>query len=314
MPFLGNNTRPIPLLNALKFMGERHPQNAGSFTLESYVPSREFFIPTNYQAAQELGMYNPADSIAIESDIRIKFSDNKSWLTKDDIAVLDIIGSNIWDRPIYFATTCQNSKLLGLNDYMQYEGLALRIVPIKTKSDRALSIYGSGRVATDKAYDNIVNKWVWGNFDKKELFVNDSYAAAIQAHRMVMMRTANELMDKGEATKAVEVVDKYFEGFPHFNFPYNAETVSLINVYVRTRQLDKAKYHIRLLAQETMEHLRFYESIDPGTVQSSFSQDLGRRQNSVVNIFSLANTIGDAEFTSEMESLLGNYRASAIPN
>lgn len=295
-------------------MGERHPQNAGTFTLESYVPSREMYIPTNYQAAQQLGMYNPADSIAIESEIRIKFSDNKSWLTKDDVAVLDIIGSNIWERPIYFATTCQNSKLLGLNDYMQYEGLALRIVPIKTKSDRALSIYGSGRVATDKAYDNIMNKFVWGNFDKEDTFVNDSYAAAIQAHRMVMIRTAQELLEKGEANKAVDIVDKFFEGFPHFNFPYNAEIISLINVYVRTRQNDKAMKHLRILAQESYEYLNFYESIDPSTVQSSFAQDLGRRQNAVVNIFSLANTIGDQNFIQEMEALLGQYRSTSIPN
>jgi len=315
LPFGGQSDRPVSLVDALRFMGEKHPVQAGTIALESYVPSKEFFIPTNYQAAQRLGIYDPNDpTVAIAPDIRIKFSENKSWITKDDLAVMDIIGSNIWERPIYFATTCQNSKLLGLNDYMQYEGLALRLVPIKTPSDRALSIYGSGRVATDKAYDNIMNKFVWGNFDKEELFVNDSYAAALQAHRMVMTRTAQSLLDKGEVQKAVDIADKFFEAFPHFNFPYSADVLPFLQLYVRTNQDDKAKEHLRILAGETKDYLDFYESIDPDIVQTSFARDIGKRQNEVVNVLSLSNSMGDEAFKNEMEALLGPYRATSIPN
>ena len=314
IPFGGEDTRPLPLENVLKFVGERHPVGTGSFTFESYVPTRELFIPTNYRAVESLNMFNPADSVKIEPRIQIRFSKNKSWLTKDDLAVLDIISSNIWERPIYFATTCQNSKLLGMNDYMQYEGLALRVVPVKTKSDKSLSIYGSGRVATDKVYDNIINKFEWGNFDKKETYINTSYAAAIQAHRMIMSRTAEDFLDKGDLQKAVDMADKYFEAFPHFNFPYDAGVIPFLNVYTRTGQFDKAKEHIRILARESAEYLNFYESIDPDIVASSFSIDLPRRQNAVANIFVLARAINDAAFSEEIEQMIGKYRATSIPN
>ena len=255
-----------------------------------------------------------ADSVKIEPEIRVRFGKGKSWLTKDDLAVLDIIGSNIWERPIYFATTCQNSKLLGMNDYMQFEGLALRVVPVKTKSDKSLSIYGSGRVATDKVYDNIMNKFAWGNFDKADTYINDSYAAAIQAHRMIMSRTAEELLSKRDIQKAVALTDKYFEAFPHFNFPYDASIVPFLNTYVRAGEFEKAKKHLRILAQESADFLDFYESIDPDVVASSFQVDLPRRQNAVANIFVLANTMKDQAFSAEMEELLGKYRATTIPN
>ena len=314
IPFGGEETRPLPLANVLKFVGERHPVGTGSFTFESYVPSRELVIPTNYRAVQNMNMFNAADSVKIEPQIRVKFSKNKSWLTKDDLAVLDIISSNIWERPIYFATTCQNSKLLGLNDYMQFEGLALRIIPVKTKSDKSLSIYGSGRVATDKVYDNIMNKFQWGNFDKVDTYINDSYAAAIQAHRMIMSRTAEELLSKRDIQKAVALTDKYFEAFPHFNFAYDASIVPFLNTYVRAGEFEKAKKHLRILAQESADYLDFYESIDPDVVASSFQVDLPRRQNAVANIFVLANTMKDQAFSAEMEELLGKYRATSIPN
>jgi hypothetical protein len=50
-----------------------------------------------------------------------------------DLAVLDIIKSNNWERPIYFAVTCSDNSKIGLQDYMQMEGMAFRITPQKHK-------------------------------------------------------------------------------------------------------------------------------------------------------------------------------------
>ena len=197
---------------------------------------------------------------------------------------------------------------------MQFEGLALRLVPIKTPSDKSISIYGSGRVETHKAYDNIMNKFEWGNLDKEDVFVNDSYGAAIQAHRMVSIRTAEALLAKGEVKKAQDIVDKFFEGFPHFNFPYDASLVPLMNVYVRTRDKEKAMHHIRILAEETADWMDFFQSVDPGVIQSSFVQDYSRRQTALQNVLSMANNLGDAAFKQEMETLLSNYQVQRVPN
>ncbi len=316
IPFFdgGKEERPLPLVNVLKFIGEKHAVGSSSMQFESYIPTHEFFIPTDYEAAQRLGMYNPGDSVAIESEMRITFPKSKQWLTKDDLAILDVIGSNIWDRPIYFATTCKNSKLLGMNDYMQFEGLALRIVPIKTPSDKSLSIYGSGRVATEKAYDNIYNKFVWGGFDKKEQYVDHSFAAAVQAHRMVMMRTAEALLAEGKRLKAIDIIDKYFEGFPHMNFPYDASTATFLNLYLRAGEQEKAKKHMRILAEETADYLEFYNSIDPDVLQSSFAQDFALRQRTVNTINNLLGVVKDQEFIKEIQGILAPYTAVPIPN
>ncbi len=313
LPIVDAKKGVMRLTDALKFAGQKNPIGQ-QYSFESYMPGRQFIIKTDPQAAQRLGVYNPADTTQVFTDIRLNFAEGKSWVTKDELAVMDVIASNINERPVYFATTCQNTKLLGLNDYMSFEGLALRVVPFKNPSDRALSIYGSGKIDTKRAYENITKKWVWGNFDKKEMFVNDSYGAAIQAHRFVMNRTADTLLEEGKTQQAVDVVDKYFEGFPHFNFPYDAATVPFISIYQRTGQNEKAIHHLRILAQETKEYLAFYDSIDPETKALSFAQDAQRRQNAMLNVFALANRIGDAELIKEMEDLLGSYRTTTVPN
>ncbi|PKL88918.1 MAG: DUF2723 domain-containing protein [Ignavibacteriae bacterium HGW-Ignavibacteriae-2] len=51
-----------------------------------------------------------------------------------DLAVLEMIQANNWERPIYFAVTCTDNSKIGLSDYLQMEGLAFKLVPYKREN------------------------------------------------------------------------------------------------------------------------------------------------------------------------------------
>ncbi|HLP16581.1 MAG TPA: DUF2723 domain-containing protein [Bacteroidota bacterium] len=51
-----------------------------------------------------------------------------------DIVVYDIIRSSMWQRPIYFATTGGDDSKIGLTEYMEYTGLASKLVPRRAKT------------------------------------------------------------------------------------------------------------------------------------------------------------------------------------
>lgn len=48
-----------------------------------------------------------------------------------DILVQDIVFSNKWERPIYFAVTCSPDSKIGLDEYLWFNGLAWRLEPRK---------------------------------------------------------------------------------------------------------------------------------------------------------------------------------------
>ena len=77
---------------------------------------------------------------------------------------------------------------------MQLEGMGLRVIPAYSRSDRSFSIYGSGRVATNKLFNHMMNDWKWGNFDKVKTHVDKSYLAEIQAMKLTMLRGAYALL------------------------------------------------------------------------------------------------------------------------
>ena len=201
---------------------------------------------------------------------------------------------------------------MSLHDYTQMEGLGLRIVPIQTPSQQDFYIYGSGRVDTKKVHDNVVNKWRWGNFDKMKLYVDNSYGASVQAQKMVIWRAAEEMLAEGKNAEAVEITDAYFTGFPDMNFPYDARTLPHINVYIRAGALDKAKEHIRKLANRSVENMIFFDSLDEDDLKAGFSLDERLTSSAISEILKVSKTMKDEAFAQEMETLLSPYSSSPV--
>jgi len=306
---------PMSIYNELAYINdEKNNQNG-----QTIMRTKKLFIPVNKKAMIDLGGISPSDTNLVDRiDIDLNML-GSGYITKDDLAVLDVIASNINDRPIYFATTSQNKKLLGLNDYMQYEGLGLRIVPIKTKSNQSNetyrnSIYDSGRVNTDIVYDNIMNKFTWGNFDKYDLFVNSSYGAEIQSHRIIMMRAALQMIEENKLDKAVALTDKYFEAFPNVNFTYTGQLEPFFRVYASASANEQFKKHARILASNIREEMIFYDSIGEDVIKSSYEYDYYIAVRGVSDLLRLSQQIGDTAFLQEINSLIGEFNVQPTRN
>lgn len=295
----------------LKFIGEDHTIESGNGRkFETHMPTRNVYISIDREKAIAAGLASANDTNFVD---KIPVSLNSTYITKDDIAVLDIINSNIYDRPIYFSVTCNGEKLMGLDDYTNLEGMALRVVPVRTKSDPSLYIYGAGKADLDRSYDVIMNKFRWGNFDKEQQFVDHSYAPSIQAMRMIMMRTAVSLQEMGDTARAAKMANKYFEAFPNMNFQYDVRIMPFIQVLIEAGDHESAKKQLRILATETVDMLNFYESLTKEDLEKGFSQDRSLSLSAVREIIDRAKMLQDDAFLKEMETLLNKYNA-ANPN
>jgi hypothetical protein len=289
---------------AIKFVGEDHPVPVSSGrTLESYLPSAKFTLPVNKNLVAQNKVVDDLENVvdAIDFDV------NRSYVLKGDLAVMDIIASNAWERPIYFAVTVRNESLLGLDSYLQMEGLGLKLVPVNAGKDPLVpGVLGKGRVDAEKVYKNVMEKFRWGNFDKHRLFVDKSYAPSVQSHRYMMLRAIQEFIRRGENAKATALCDKYFEVFPHMNFPYDYNAFYFIQSYSKMGENEKAKKHALILAQETAEHLRFYESLDPNDLAAGFSGNQRLALNAKSSIEGMANELNDQAFKDQISQIFSN--------
>ncbi len=296
----------------LKWVGEDHKLSAGGGReIETYMPTTKVSIEINRQRALEMGMITPADSNVVD---RVPVAIPNSYITKDDLAVLDIINSNINDRPIYFSVTCQEDKLLGMSDYTNMEGLALRIVPIRSKSDRSFYIYGAGKMDVERTMDVLMNKFKWGNFDKEKLYVDRAYGPSVQGIRMMMMRLITTLGTSGDSIRAAEVGQKFFSSFPNMNFQYDVKVMPFIEALARGAKKDEAAAALKTLVDETEDMLNFYDSLTPRQLESSYKQDKMYSISSISQLMQLAQLIGDPELEKSIKDRLGKFQLNVTPN
>lgn len=303
--YYGEGNREMSLPELLTFIGS----DASKVKLQGRdyetFPSKNVYLPVNKNGAIESGAITAQDTGVVD---RIPLNLNRDQLLKDDLAVLDIIGSNLWERPIYFAVTCRPEKLFGLDDYMQLEGLGIRIVPVKTPSDPTYGMIGKGRVNTEAMYKNVMEKFQWGNFDKKELFVDRSYAPSVQSIQLAIRRAAFALLRENKKDEALNLIDKYFQSFPHMNFPYDYRTMYMLAVYFQAGAYDKAKPHLEILAKQTKQYMDYYASV-PGLIGTSYSTEFEATSQTMQNIITEARRAKDEAFAQELEKMFSAYIA-----
>ncbi len=320
--YRGNKRTQIPVIpsesgqamdlrRALQILAKDRPDDGrkGAMRIYGVMPASNLVLPIDEQKARAVGLLKPTDQV---QNPRIEFKLKQRAIYKGDAALLDIIASNIYDRPIYFSVTSQQEKLMGTEDFTQLEGLALRLIPVKSTSDNSFYIYGNGRADTEKLYDRLMNKFKWGGFDKYDLFVNHSYTPSTSALRMIFWRTMNELMAQGQKEKAADIALKYFEAFPNMNFPYDPRVIPFIKTLVDTGKIKEAKKHLGILADQTQQYMQFFDSLDEEDLKNTWRRDNGFWNTAVRQVFQITQLINDQNFTQEMNKKLGDYNTINI--
>ena len=156
-----NVNRPMSAIQALKFCGERHPLPSQHRELESYLPSKNLYIPIDRNRAVASGWIDANDPTPVVDKIPFNFG-KKGAITKGELAVMDIVATNVYKRPVYFNTTIMPTYINGFEDYMELDGMALKVVPYRTAREQGFGIFGYGCIDVETSYDAIMNQWEWG--------------------------------------------------------------------------------------------------------------------------------------------------------
>jgi Protein of unknown function (DUF2723) len=200
------------------------------------IPSRTIRIPVDKAKVLASGTVKPEDADKIVPYIDIKLKGNS--ILKSQLVVLDILAHNNWERPIYFVTGYHNDAL-GLEEYFQLEGLAYRLVPIKSQNKNWLDY---GRINTDILYQNMINKFVWGGANKRgvDIDYNHMRTLIVVKARLNYARLAKALSSEGKNEKAIETLNKCMEAIPLEKIPYDPYTADIIEAYFAAGATEKA--------------------------------------------------------------------------
>lgn len=245
----------------LRFIFDRTGRDATAFpssTLElTYYPTRKIRIPVNKEQVLKTGLVKPKDAHLILDHINIDLPSN--YLTKNRLMMLDVIANNNWERPIYFSGgSFDDAEYIWMKDYLQLDGLAYKLVPIKTKNPNSFTM---GRVDTELMY-KIVQNWDWGNSGGEDVYHDPQTRKQFGVNfRLHMARLMEELISGEQLDKAKEIIDLTMLHIPFHTYGYFTFVEPFVEGYYAVGDIKKARQLYKDLTKIYQDRLNYHAGI-----------------------------------------------------
>lgn len=208
---------------AMSFTDEEIDQ----LTVQRWEPT-EMSIPVSEDVIKEWGITDTSvikkGKITWRMESPVQYGNIKA-IRVQDLAVLDIIMQSKWKRPVYFAMTCSEDSKLSLNDYLQMEGVALRVVPKKFNSQTFE--YINEPIVRKQLFDEPEGfsktyrpGFKFRGLNDKTIFFDENHERLVQNYRNTFLRLAiHYLYQLKDSTKAIETLNMMEKKIPRSVIP-----------------------------------------------------------------------------------------------
>ncbi len=267
-----------------------------------FIPTRSFILPVDTAKLVRNGTVSKANASRLQPEMRWELGPERSYITKNHLMILDLLATNNWERPLYYAITVSEDNYLNLDSFFQMEGLAYRIVPFASQGD----IFGRGGINTEAMFDNMVNKFRWGGVENPDLYLDENVLRMLGNFRSSFARLALQLIKENKPDSARQALDKCLEVIPDKVVPFNVYNVLLVEAYYQLGDMDKANEIVAGIKSNVYEEMNYFISL--GRKYDSYLMYEKRIAFYTLDeLRRMATTFNQTELKTEMEQKLQEY-------
>lgn len=197
-----------------------------------------------------------------------------------DLLIKDIVEQNKWQRPIYFAATCDAGSRIGLDDYLQLEGLAYRLTPVKSDKGENVNVdlTSNALIGTNvNPSKEFQRGFIISGFNDPKIFLEENQErVANYSYRIVYMSLANFYLNAQKNNDmAIKTLDRMEENFPAAKIPMDFRMhYQVAEIYFNAGAKEKFKNMITEIEKEANDVLT---SEKPGSYEVQAAQYILQR-------------------------------------
>ncbi|HVN56719.1 MAG TPA: DUF2723 domain-containing protein [Bacteroidales bacterium] len=305
MPVDDRVDKPVPISQVIDFAGleERKAQVdvSGNGDYTNYIPVNKLQIDVDRSQVLANGTVKPYFGDSIISPMVWKYTDNEAF--KGDLAMMDLLSTNKWKRPIYISTTVPGSQYKGLEKFFIQEGLAYRIAPVKTGTPEPGEF---GMIDPQVMYDNMMNKFTWGNADAPGVYLDENNRRMFSNFRRLFGLLGKKLYETGDTARAYLAVKKGLSIVPPGKMPYDFFAINLAEVLYLTGHKDDGLVLLRDILKYSESYLLYISRIPPAE-RIGLDYPIGINMQSLIDMYRLANRLGLKDLSATLEGQLNKY-------
>lgn len=241
----------------------------------NFLPTKKFRITVDKKQIVKTGTVNQSELSNVADKMEWTFPG--SYLTRADLALIDILAHNNWKRPVYFATSLPDDSYFGLDRYLYLEGYAYRLLPFNGGQNNQRNKPENINVAA--LYSNIISKFKLDSFKKASYLDPESKRVSRNTWDTMNTLAANLIAD-GKQEMARKVMAKALKVLPQKDSDL-IDTANKIQTALNLYNLkEPVKANQIILSATSFIHaeLKYYSSLNTedqrysaGAVQYAFS-------------------------------------------
>jgi len=262
------------------------------------VPSKVLTLSINKDELRAKGLIPKQFDSLLVDQMEIKLL--RGALEKKDLALLDFLVTNNWERPIYLNNTSLSQINIDLSPYAIQEGNAYRILPIRNpRKDR------ERLVNTEKSYDNMINKFKYRGLDNEKLYFSEDYRGFVLNHRSSLNDLTQALIDEGQMEKANQVLEFSLSKMPDRVIPFDITAPTVVELLFQVGQKEKA-IEIAKVSGDRADEMATY------LIEENYGMSTEVRRNAFI-LNSLQRTLyenGEMELGKKYEDALNKHLSS----
>ena len=281
------------VIDYLKLIKENNPAIQYQISENRFIsvlPTNQLYIPIDSAALSAGNLVPEKLKPNLRSYMAWKLPPND--IFKPELIMLDIIANNSldgWKRPIYFSTTIGqpgNSNFVGITDYLQLEGLAYRLMPVKVEGA------SMGYINSDIMFENMTKNMFWREMDNTKVYYDENYRKFPMSARLNFYRLAQQLYDEGDKERSKEVIKHCFKVLPNKVIPFDRLCVNFVPLLYNLEQQKEAKDVAELMYKRANENLDYFMRKSKG---NKANMDINDIQDDLIVLSRLGNFYKEKE-------------------
>ncbi len=246
---------PLTIKTAFKFLRSDDPRTKKEG--ESYIPTNKLYLPIDTADVKASPVFCIGDSCVYPMESiaeRIDYSLGRR-LTRSEMMILEMMSTNHWKRPMYFAVTVGGDYYQGMEKYFELTGLAYQITPVASED-------GQPRVNTKTMYDNMMHKFRYGNMNQEGIYIDENLMRMCRTHRMMFAQLADALYKEGDYAKVKKVLDYAEKMLPEYNIPYDYTSATMAVLYNKIGDSKTGNEMLTKVANNCVDYINWGASLN----------------------------------------------------
>jgi hypothetical protein len=297
--------KPVDIKEIVQFAGNDDQKYmmdiSGRGDYMNYIPADKFIIDVDTTKVLSNGTVNEYYKNRIVSPMIWTYSETDAF--KGDLAMMDLISTNKWERPIYISTTVPSSQYKGLEKYFVQEGLGYKIVPIKTDKPEQGEF---GMIDDAVMFDNLMNKFKWGNAEDPKVYLDENNRRMFSNFRRIFGTLAKDLITKGDTAKAIEAVHRGLAIVPSEKMPNDFFSIGLAEVLLRAGKKEEGEKLLLDIAGYSKKYLDYAISLTPAE-RFGLDYPTGINMQCLLDVYNISSTLKLTNINAFIEQDMNNY-------